>query len=53
MPELVVVTRMVLSTTHALGRSRPPREVRVPGTWHLVEIVSGKPLKLGFCLCVP
>ena len=49
MAEFVVVARMTLRTTHALGRSRSPRPVRVPGTWHLAEIVSGVPSALKVC----
>ena len=49
MPEYVVVARMALRTTHALGRSRSPREVRVPGTWHLVQIVCGVPSAVKIC----
>jgi hypothetical protein len=49
MPEFVVVARMTRRTTHALGRSRSPRPVRVPGTWHLAEIVWGVPSALKVC----
>ena len=49
MPEYIVVARMALRTTHALGRSHSPREVRVPGTWHLAEILSGVPSAVKLC----
>jgi hypothetical protein len=49
MPEFVVVARMTLRTTHALGRSRSPSPVRVPGTWHLAEIVWGVPSARKLC----
>lgn len=49
MVDYVVVARMALRTTHALGRTRPPREVRVPGTWHLTEVVCGLPSAVKVC----
>jgi hypothetical protein len=49
MPEYVVVARMALKTPHALGRFRSPRAVRVPGTWHLAQIVSGLPSAVKVC----
>lgn len=48
-PEYVVAARMILRTTHMLGRSRSPREVRVPGTWHLLRVDSGMPASVSVC----
>lgn len=51
MPAYVVVARMAFRTTHSLGRgrSRSPRAVRVPGTWHLAEVVCGLPSAVKVC----
>ena len=49
MPKYVVVARTALKPTYGLSGSHARRARRIPGTWHLVQIVRDVPSRVPVC----